>query len=71
MLCAFAGTPVEVGITMYVLSISSLSEVKMVHVNATIFLYFIFRLLLYLFVCVLYALSHDHTILHSFIYLCI
>lgn len=26
----FAGTPVEVGITMYVLSISSLSEVKMV-----------------------------------------
>ena len=29
VLC-FAGTPVEVGITMYVLSISSLSEVKMV-----------------------------------------
>lgn len=26
-----AGPPVEVGVTMYVLSISSLSEVKMVH----------------------------------------
>lgn len=26
-----SGTPIEVGVTMYVLSISSLSEVKMVH----------------------------------------
>jgi hypothetical protein len=29
--CHISGTPVEVGITMYVLSISSLSEVQMVH----------------------------------------
>uniref|UniRef100_T1H018 Neurotransmitter-gated ion-channel ligand-binding domain-containing protein n=1 Tax=Megaselia scalaris TaxID=36166 RepID=T1H018_MEGSC len=27
----YGGPPVEVGVTMYVLSISSLSEVKMVH----------------------------------------
>ncbi|XP_015368889.1 PREDICTED: gamma-aminobutyric acid receptor subunit beta-like [Diuraphis noxia] len=27
----YGGTPIEVGVTMYVLSISSLSEVKMVH----------------------------------------
>jgi len=34
----FAGPPVEVGVTMYVLSISSLSEVKMVQTNWTLYL---------------------------------
>lgn len=31
--CEISGPPVDVGVTMYVLSISSLSEVKMVFKN--------------------------------------
>lgn len=36
---SFTGPPVEVGVTMYVLSISSLSEVKMVLVTCHFFLF--------------------------------
>lgn len=35
------GDPVEVGVTMYVLSISSLSEVQMVSTSKNVLLYFV------------------------------
>lgn len=47
----FAGPPVEVGVTMYVLSISSLSEVKMVQIRLRNF-YFSYKIFTFSFILI-------------------